>query len=402
MESVPFTIIGGGVIGSAIANKLSQSYGENVFVLEKNSSIRAENQSSRNSGVVHAGIYYSKVDRPLKSDLCVKGNALMYPFCEKNSVLSRKTGKLVVATSCQEEEYLEDLLSTAINNGVPGVRLITGKEAQKVEPNIIATSALYVPTSGIVEATSLVGKLNQLAESNGATFLFGSEVVDIISHRNSFQVTVKSNNEKYCFETNVLINAAGLYSDEIARMVNSQSKYEVEGVRGEAAKFYRTKRENVWVSGMNIYPAPYGYFNDNGEKAGVSLDEFKDLEREGIVTKTVGVHLTPTFDFMGGDYVVGDTITIGPAKTVEHGKEDYGSDLRDERYYLGRIKSFFPNLKLRDIQLHQAGIMAVPKGHKDFIIERDPSYNNCINLIGIDSPGLTSSLAIADYINSLI
>jgi len=401
VEEVPITIVGGGVIGCAIAYELSKSLESEIFLIEKNSNIRGENQSSRNSGVIHAGIYYQKKKGPLKARFCVNGNKMLYEFCEKYDVPYNKTGKLVVATNQTEEEYLDDVLETALDNEVPNVKRITGKEAREFEPNINASSAIYVPTSGIVEPTELVNKLHKLAENDGAYFITGNKVIDVNPKKDLFQITTKSGDNLETFETRILINSAGLYSDEIAKMVNPNSSYEIEPVKGEAAKFYKTGKNGVFMNGMNIYPAPYGFYNENGEKAEVSFKEFLELLKDGKVTKTVGVHLTPTFDIKNGKYVVGETVTIGPSSTFGVGKEDY-SHSHPEEYYLQKVKDFFPNLKLEDIALHQTGIRAKLKDHYDFIIEKDSQYPNCINLIGIDSPGLTSSLAIAKYVKELV
>jgi L-2-hydroxyglutarate oxidase LhgO len=399
-EDIYITIIGAGVIGCAIAYEISSKSKKNIVVIEKNNQIKGENQSSRNSGVIHAGIYYPKDIEPLKAKLCVEGNSLMYEFCNKYNIGHKKTGKLVVATNQLEEEYLEDTYRIAIENKVPGVKTIGCKEVKKLEPNVRALSALYVPTSGIIDSTNLTDRLYRIAESSGAMFLVGNKVVQIESFRDDFQVTIKSDNGTEVFRTKVIINSAGLYSDEVAKMLNSGSPYEMNPIKGESAKFYRNKREDISVNGLNIYPVPFGYLQD-GQRLNVHFKEFYKLYREGKINKSVGVHLTPTLDIKGGNYYVGDTVTIGPAYSKPDGKEDY-RPTRDEKYFLDIINPLFPYLKLGDISLHQTGIRSKLKDHSDFVIERDPKYQNCINLIGMDSPGLTSSLAIAKYVKQLL
>ena len=148
---------------------------------------------------------------------------------------------------------------------------------------------------------------------------------------------------------------------------------------------------------FNVHAGYYG----NGERANVSFDEFIKLFYQHKVTKSVGVHLTPAFDFEKDKYEIGKTITIGPAYSKPQNKEDYSST-RTEEYFYNMILPFFPNIKLEDIILYQAGIRAKLKDYYDFVIERDKKYTKAINLIGIDSPGLTSSLAIAEYVKSII
>jgi len=399
-EEIYITIIGGGVIGCAIAYEISKESKKNIVIIERNNQIKGENQSSRNSGVIHAGIYYPKDIEPLKARLCVEGNSLIYEFCNKYNIPHKRTGKLVVAANQLEEEYLEDTYRIAIENKVPGVKMMGCKEVKKLEPNVKALSALYVPTSGIIDSVSLTDKLYRIAESFGAMFLVGNKVVQIEPFRDDFQVTIKSNNGTEVFRTKILINSAGLCSDEVAKMVNTGSPYEMNPIKGESAKFYRTKREDISIKGLNIYPVPFGYLLD-GQRLNVHFKEFQKLYHECKINKSVGVHLTPTLDITGSNYSIGDTVTIGPAYSKPDGKEDY-KPTRDEKYFLNIINPLFPYLKLEDISLHQTGIRAKLKGRNDFVIERDPKYQNCVNLIGIDSPGLTSSLAIAKYIKQLL
>jgi L-2-hydroxyglutarate oxidase LhgO len=187
-----------------------------------------------------------------------------------------------------------------------------------------------------------------------------------------------------------VINAAGLYSDEIARMVNPQSEYVMNPIRGEATKFYKTRRQDIGLSGLNVYPTPYSYDSATGRRI-PKEDEDKIVDKYPFV----GVHLTPTFDAEGN---ISKTVTIGPFLTPGVGKEDYGNNLKAPDMFFDEVKRFFPGIRLEDIELHQAGILAKLRGNRDFVMERDKEYNMFYNLVGIDSPGLTSSLAIAKYV----
>lgn len=399
-EEIQITIIGGGVIGCAIAYELSINSQWDIVVIEKNSQVKGENQSSRNSGVIHAGIYYPKSKGPLKSKLCVDGNRMLYEFCKEYNIPHKKTGKLVVATESLEEDYLEDVYRIASENNVPGIEMINGERAARFEPNIRAISALYVPTSGIIDPTSLVDKLYKLSESAGVMFLVGNEAIEVKPKNNGFIVKIRSRTETETFETINIINAAGLYSDDLAKMINPDSPYRMDPVKGESAKFYKSNRDNIFMNGLNIYPVPFGYMSD-GERLKVPFKEFQKQFNEGRVNKSVGVHLIPTLEIEKNSFRLSDTVTIGPAYSQPEDKEDY-RHLRKEKYYLDMIKTIFPNLNLEDISLHQACIRAKLKDHYDFIIERDKKYPGLINLIGIDSPGLTSSLAIAKYVKRFL
>ncbi|MBU4482521.1 MAG: FAD-dependent oxidoreductase [Actinomycetia bacterium] len=397
---VQITIIGGGVIGCAVAYELSRDSGKDIVVVEKNRQIKGENQSSRNSGVIHAGIYYPKKVGPLKAKLCVEGNEMLYRFCAENNIPHKKTGKLLVATDLLEEEYLEDVYRTAVENQVPGIEMIDGNKVAQYEPNVKAVSALFVPTSGIIESTSLVDKLYRLAESYGAMFLVGNEVFEVEPEVEGFKVKIRSGTEVEIFKTRIIVNAAGLYSDDIVRLVNPESPYRMDSFKGEWGKFYKTKRENIYMNGLNVYPVPFGYLPD-GEKLKLPFREFQEKFSKGEINKSVGVHLSPTFETRGNEYIVGDTVIVGPAYSKPENREDY-IQTRGKKYYLNMVKPFFPGLELEDISLHQTGIRAKLKDYYDFIIEKDPKYPNLINLVGIDSPGLTASLAIARYVGELL
>ncbi len=399
-EEIFITIIGGGVVGCAIALEISKQYNKNIVVIEKNWQIKGDNQSSRNSGVIHAGIYYDNNKEPLKARLCREGNALLYDFCTKYNIPHKKTGKLVVATNTLEEEYLEDVYRIALLNEIPGIKIISSKEVKKLEPNIRAVSALYVPTSGIIDPTYLTDNLYRQAESHGTIFLVGNKAIDIKSCKEGFDITIKSDNEIETFKTEILINSAGLYSDEVAKILNPECLYEIDPIKGESAKFYKSRRDNISINKMSIYPVPFGYL-PNGERLNIPFKKFQELYKTGQINKSVGVHLTSTLDIKGSNYFIGDTVTIGPAYSKPEGKEDY-RPTRDEKYYLSMVKQFFPDLRLEDIGLHQTGIRAKLKGYTDFVIEKDNKHPNFINLVGIDSPGLTSSLAIARYVKQLI
>lgn len=395
-------IIGGGVVGLAVGCALQRIPETRVFVIEKNSRIRDDNQSSRNSGVIHAGIYYPNEKSPLKAAMCVEGNPLLYEFCRNHGVLHKNTGKLVVAAEEREIEYLEETLRIAEGNGVPGISWIDAQNIGRYEPNVSGVAALHVPTSGIVDAMGLIARLHAVFRSLGGEVIKGAELISVIEKKDGFELNLSFGKSEENTWADFVVNSAGLYSDEVAKMIDPEFPHEVEGVRGEAAKFYPGTAKGLMMAGMNVYPAPYGYCNLTGEKARVSLPEFKKLLAERKITKTVGVHLTPVFDLVAGETVVGNTITIGPAKTVGRGKNDYCGGLRPLSYYENAVRGFFPGITEARLEYHQAGIMAVPKNHPDYIIE--PSRNNrkFINLVGIDSPGLTSCIAIGRHVKDIM
>lgn len=403
-NSSSITIIGGGIVGCAIALRLSDNGYTNITVLECNKTIPGLNQSSTNEGSIHSGIYYPKDLMPLKAKLCVEGNALMYKFLKKHKLPYKKVGKLIIATTPQEEEYLDFFLQVGNENDVPGIRKITGKEVKTMEPNIAnVIAALYVPSTGCASTAALIKKVKEFAETNGVAFMLGTKVVGIVPSKKRFAIVVETSQGIKTLKTDILINAAGLYSDEIAKMVNSESPYEIDPARGEFYQYNKSLRRDIWMNGMHVYQPPYCYTIENGKIRimPVPSKELRNKLKEGSVTITAGVHLSPAYDEVNGEYVMNKT-TISPLKTTGLGKEDYTTNLHPARDYIQKIHYFFPSLREEDLQPDHTGIMCSLKPQRDFVIEKDKMYPNCINLIGIESPGWTSTFAIAKYVESLM
>ena len=395
MEEVYATIVGGGVLGTALAYELSKRTDREVIVLERHKKSKLENQSLRSSGVDHAGVYYPKDTAPLKSRLCVEGNPLVYDFCNEYGIPNEMTGKLVVATNELEVPYVQDVLRNAIENGVPDARMIDGDEARAMEPNVKCLKAAYFPTSGILDAAQYLSTLRAVGQEQGTEFMFGTKVVGINSKNDEFEITTQTDgsNIKDKFKTELLFNCAGLYSDEIAKMVNSENDWEIFPTRGEAAMFYKSRRPDLDMGRMNVYPATFGFFNETGEKAEIPFEEYQKLLKEGKVTRMVGVHLSPTF---GLDGKIGNTVMVGPGVTIGFGKENYQHHLPMD-FFAEEVKGFAGQLKTEDLGEYNVGIQAKLKTHFDWVIERDQRYPNCVHNVGIDSPGITGSLAIAKY-----
>lgn len=389
-------IIGAGVVGCAVAYILSKNKNFEIIVLEKNNKIPDLNQSSRNAGVIHAGIYYSKHEEPMKAKFCVEGNRLLYEFCEKEGVPHKKTGKLIIATNEAEKEYLDYFYESAIANNVPGIKKISKNEIIKLEPNISAIYALYLPTSGIVDVDKLILKFKNISKNNGARFITKVKVIDIKTDKAGFTIKTVSNKKMHFYNADIIINSAGLYSDVIAKMINKKSQFEIVPTRGEFAQFENVSNLKI---NMNIYPTPYGFYNSTGEKAQVGLEDFLRLHKAGTVTRTVGVHITPTITAKSS---LGKIAIIGPVKTVNITKTDYTEKLKTTEVFLRKVTHFHPALKQTHLNLRYTGLMASEKINKDFIIQRDSNFPFFINLIGIDSPGMTACLSITNHVKKLV
>jgi L-2-hydroxyglutarate oxidase LhgO len=384
-EKIQIAIIGGGIVGCCVALELSKDR-EDVYVFEKNPGItKGENQSSRNSGVLHAGIYYEQDLRPLKARLCVEGNRLWYEFARKHQLPCEQTGKLMVANNEAEDRILDHYLQQANTNRVPGVRKIGADEIRQLEPNVRAHSALLVPSSGIVDPTALLHQVYASASNRGAIFMAETEVVDLELSRVGVMVHLRyRDGHQDRILANTVINTAGVHAVAVARMVDPQIPISPALIRGDSLKFYRNRRPKLFLRGMNVYPTPIVVDSPTGRH------------------HTVGVHLTPTFDVIGGKMVIGDTVTVGPKLIAVSHFEDYKSTPVPPPEMFLENMTFFPDLKAADLEYHQGGIQARLDGYHDFYIRMDRNTSRVIHLLGIDSPGLTAAPAIAKYVARLL
>jgi L-2-hydroxyglutarate oxidase LhgO len=384
-DEIQIAVIGGGVVGCAVAWELSKTH-EGIFLFEKNTGItQGENQSSRNSGVIHSGIYYDQETRPQKAALCVEGNRLLYDFCRRYKVPAVKTGKLVVATSKDEEHVLDIYLDRSRQNLVPGVEKISGARAKRLEPNVRARSALLIPTAGIVEPTALVYRLYALASQKGVQFMTSTAVVGLEKDGDFIRMHIRYRDGKRDqLRAKFVINSGGVDADRLARLFNPLSPYELDPIRGESYKFYGHKRPELKLSGMNVYPTPEAVITSHGRHF------------------TVGVHLTPTLG--GGSFppAIDSTVTVGPRLVPVEDRDAWSGPPVAAKVFAEKVRPFFPGVREADLMWHQAGLQARLKGHPDFIIAAESNQQNFINLLGIDSPGLTSCLAIARQVKEMV
>ena len=369
MDRANIVIIGGGVVGCAVARSLSQRWTD-VFLVEQLPRL-GMGASTRNSGVIHSGIYYPP--GTLKARLCVAGNRMLYEFCAAHHVPHRNCGKLVVAHDAKQEGELERLAENGRANGVAGLRLVDRAAVRAREPHIEAAAALLVPSTGIVSADDLIKTLARMATDQGASLLTRTRVVRLDPRPGSIAVTLAEGDggegaerSEETIEARCVINCAGLYADEVAAMLGNRD-YRIYPVRGEYCELVRAKSHLI---NNLVYPLPHA--------DGLSL----------------GVHLTRT---------LWDTVLVGPTADYVAEKNDYERNRLPVEEFVRRAKPMLPEIAAADLQLAYSGIRAklVPPGHAgiaDFVITRDKNVPRAIQLIGIESPGLTSSLAIAEQV----
>jgi glycerol-3-phosphate dehydrogenase len=330
--------------------------------------------STRNSGVIHSGIYYPPGS--LKAKLCVAGNRMLHEFCAAHNVPHRNCGKLVVAHDAKQEAELERLAENGRANGVEGLRIVDRAAVREREPHINADFALEVPSTGIVSAEDLIKTLSRMATEQGASLLTHARVTQLEPQDEFIAVKLAegdgaqgSDQSEETIEARCVINCAGLYADEIAAMLGNR-EHRIYPVRGEYCELVRGK--SYLVNNL-VYPLPHA--------DGLSL----------------GVHLTRT---------LWGTVLVGPTADYIEEKSDYESNRLPVEEFVRRAKALLPEITAEDLQLAYSGIRAklVPPGSAgiaDFVIERDAGVPRAIQLIGIESPGLTSSLAIAEMVRGL-
>ena len=361
-------VIGAGIIGLAVADEIARER-KGVFVFEKNRTFGLES-SSRNSEVIHAGIYYP--EDSLKTRLCVEGKHLLYRYCDKHSVAYKRTGKIVVAASEAESSWLEELYAQGRENGVDDLSLLSRGEVRKLEPNIEARTGLLSPSSGILDSHALLKSLYGQAREKGAEFVFGTEVVGIEGTGEGYNVQIKDRDGVSAFEARAIINCAGLNSDRIAQLAGidiAEADYELHYCKGEY--FSLTSRYRNIVS-RPIYPVP--------EQAGH------------------GIHLKPGLD---------GRVLLGPSADYVQAI-DYAVDDTHRRAFYNSARRFLPVLELEDLAPESAGIRPKLQGpgepFRDFVIahEERAGLPGLIDLIGIESPGVTACLAIAQYVRKMM
>lgn len=371
MTDACITIIGGGVVGLALAEEVSQHH-TNVFLIERHSTFGQET-SSRSSEVIHAGIYYTKGS--LKARLCIEGKNLLYDYCKKYDVPFKKCGKLIVATSEEEIGIIEGILRTARDNGVDDMTVLGRDQIAEMEPNIFALRALFSPSTGIIDSHSLMKQYETNAINNGCQLVYASEVTAIRKTAEGYLVTLlDSDGRSFSFTSGIVINSAGLAADKVSEMAGiSDDNLKILFCKGE---YFRVKPPKNKLINRLIYPVPHH-------------------NMEGI-----GIHVT--IDMGGG-------VKLGPdVKYLESNIYDYRlTPSKQEAFWLSARK-FLPFLEFDDITPEMAGIR--PKIQKpgeplrDYYImeESGKGFPGFINLIGMESPALTSSLSIAKYVNNLI
>ncbi len=370
MDQANVLIIGGGVIGCAIAEAFSKHW-QDIYLVEKYPKFGMAT-STRNSGVIHSGIYYKKDS--LKARLCVSGNRMTKEFCKKHGVPHRTTGKLVVAENSHELEELNALKKKGEDNGVVGLRIVDAAAIRVREPHVRGYAALEVPSTGICSSEELVHAFARVAEQRGANLVNYAKVESLEPRNELVRVGLRIGDEKdsqtETIEARCVINAAGLYADEVAQLLGPRP----------------------WT----IYPVRGEYCEIRGPRAELIRDLVYPLPRhDGL---SLGLHFTKT---------LWGTTLVGPTAAYVEGKENYERDRMTVAEFAADARTMLPELQESDLQLAYTGLRPklLPKGTEgfvDFVIEPDREVPQVIQLVGMESPGLTAAPAIAQHVLGLV
>ncbi|MBN2336835.1 NAD(P)/FAD-dependent oxidoreductase [Candidatus Bathyarchaeota archaeon] len=369
MDRVDVVVVGAGVVGLAIGAAIAEK-GRDMYILEREET-HGQGTSSRNSEVIHAGIYYPK--DTLKAELCVKANPMVYEICEKHRVPYKRCGKIIVANGEAEIKQLEGIIRHARDIGARDLEMLDADGVHRLEPNVKADAAILSPTTGIVDAHGLMDHFHREArrKAGGDPLVLDTEVTGIKQVSDSYVVSMMSGGEPFEVEAGVVVNSAGLYADRVAAMAGidvDEAGYRLHWSKGEY--FSLTGKPPAL---MLVYPPP--------PKDAASL----------------GIHSVP--DLTG-------RLRFGPnAFYVDD--IDYSVESKKEPFWRDIVR-YFPSVGMDDLHPDMAGIRAKLQAPgdpvRDFVIrhEEDRGLPGFINLVGIESPGLTASPAIAEMVKGMV
>ena len=365
-EKIGAVVIGAGVIGLACARELSMR-GIETLIIEGHDGVGQE-ISSRNSEVIHAGLYYPPGS--LKARLCVQGNRALYDYCARRGIAYKRCGKLIVATAQEQEAKLTQLFDQAQNNQVNDLRIITGAEAIALEPKLYCTAALLSPSTGIIDSHALMLSLLGDAEHHGATLALQSEFIRGEVTPGGIIIQIISGGEEIAINAKVVINAAGLSAPAVA-----------SSITGLAAQYI-----------PSAYYAKGSYFSLSGKSP------FSRLIYPIPETGGLGVHLTLD---LGGQARFGPDV-----EWVD--SIDYSINPERADGFYAEVRKYWRDLPDNSLEPAYCGIRPKITGpgrpNADFAIQGEETHgvSGLINLFGIESPGLTSCLHIAEHAYSLL
>lgn len=375
MENTACVIAGAGVVGLAIAREMAMR-GFETLVLEAEHMIGTQT-SSRNSEVIHAGIYYEPGS--LKAQFCIKGKEMLYHYAQAQNIPYKRCGKLIVATSEAQRAALDTIIERAEASGVHDLQRLSAAEVQALEPAIQCTAALFSPTTGIIDSHALMLSLQGDAENHGAAIAFNTEILSVVVEKDGgFAITTRDreSGEVYTLSAERFINAAGLGAQAIARTITDLNPAHIPQLYLAKGNYFSALGKTPFSH--LIYPVP----EDGG----------------------LGVHLTLD---LNGQMRFGPDVEWLDEEDATNALDYSVNPQRGDSFYAA-IRSYWPDLPDGCLQPTYSGIRPKlsRKGETaaDFKISgpQEHHISGLVNLFGIESPGLTSSLAVAAHVSALL
>jgi len=361
-------IIGAGVVGLALARELSEKFIE-VLVLEELSKF-GQITSSRNSGVIHAGIYYP--ENSLKAKMCLEGNTLLYQYCNTYSIPHRNTKKLLLASNNEQIKIIDNIKNQAEKNGVHNIEKVSKSKVSILEPMIKCQEALLIPSSGIIDAISFMNSLEGQIKDSQGMIAYNSKIKKINFDGSFFFLEIlDENNNMTRIKCKKLINSAGLFASDVAKLIEELDRKLIPQTFYAKGNYFSLSKD-LGIRHL-IYPVPEGF--------------------------GLGIHLTLEID---------NTIKFGPDVEWVDNNFDYEVDAKRKDVFAKEILKYLPTVDVSLLQASYSGIRPVMnkknKTKRDFIINTsaDHNINGLINLYGIESPGLTSALSLAKLLTKQI
>lgn len=369
--SADAVVIGAGVVGLAIGRALARA-GHETILLEKNRHIGMET-SARNSEVIHAGLYYPPGS--LKARLCVAGRARLYDFCASHGVAHKRLGKLIVAARTDQEDALSSILHRARDNGVDDLQYLSRAEISRLEPDLAASAGLHSPSTGIIDSHAYMQALLGDAQAAGASLAREASVLSAARRGNRYRLTVQNAGEIMTLETRLLVNSAGLWAQHVARTIEGLDAKFIPPVHFAKGSYVTLNARSPFRH--LVYPVP---------------------EPGGL-----GVHLTLD---MGGAARFGPNVEWLAA--TDPSEIDYAMSPNLAAEFAPRIAAYWPRVTARMLSPGYSGVRPKIGGREnpnaDFRVDGAAMHGlpGLVNLFGIESPGLTASLAIAEMVEEML
>jgi len=383
-------VIGGGIVGTSVAFSLSKRQKFRILLIEAEQTL-AHHQTGNNSGVIHSGLYYKPGS--LKAKNCTEGREQLYDFCEYHQIPFEKCGKIIVAVNESEISALNELYERGIANGLTGLKKLTASEIKDYEPHSSGVAGLFVPQTGIVDYTKVTNKFAQLFSKEGGVIKSNCKFLSIKNFQNKNAVVTTQGE----FDTKMLINCGGLYSDRIAKLCGVEPGLQIIPFRGE---YYKLKKEKEYLVQNLIYPVPDPRFPFLGVhftrmiKGGVEAGPNAVLafKREGYTKKGFSIKDLSQMFFFPGFWKMA-------LKYYRMGFEEFYRSF-NKKAFVKALQKLVPEISENDVEPGGAGVRAQALTNDGKLVDdfRIVETERTMHVLNAPSPAATASISIGNKI----